>query len=101
MGATASRTHALKSFDDGVTTESSRVQRDTEDECNKYYLPLEGMGEDLQNSLAESGFLNVTVDPAQPLLLRKPTVDFLKKGLSHALGPSYVSLDASRPWLVS
>jgi len=86
---------------DGVETQSSVLQRETEADCLEMFadrLPgfdaLEGCSGDTQEESSGGGMMN------DVRLLRKLTVEYLRRGLEKPLGRSYTSLDASRPWLI-
>jgi len=83
-----------KNCDDDYMTSTSAHQLSTEFECLRYYNYDHSASNAKQ--LEDLGFLRCD----QVALLRKPTVEYLMKGLTSTLGPSYTSLAASRPWLV-
>lgn len=76
---------ARKKFqEENVHTSSSLEQRNVEESCLRMFEKFEAKAEDIDTL---------------PVLNRKKTVNFLRRGLSE-LSEGYQCLDASRPWLV-
>jgi protein farnesyltransferase subunit beta len=97
MGAGPSRADELCYCDDGVATVSSGMQEKTEALCAQFNTRVAEMPARVVAELEEQGFLD---EEGRVLLLRDKTVAYLRKSLSEPLHSGYVSLDASRPWLV-
>ncbi|KAJ1446719.1 terpenoid cyclases/protein prenyltransferase alpha-alpha toroid [Pelagophyceae sp. CCMP2097] len=64
--------------------------------CSRYLIDFESLAPRRIADLVANGVVN---DQRQPRLLRDAHVRYLARGL-RGLGASYVSLDASRPWLI-
>lgn len=72
------------------------VTDDADAEGSVKIEPIEEVGDDASPSTEDD-----EDDSAyQVLLLRQKHIDFLTRALDRPLSPSYVSLDASRPWII-
>ncbi|CAN0221848.1 unnamed protein product [Ascophyllum nodosum] len=83
---------------DGVDTATSLQQMECERTCELSFLPLMpgALDEDDMDEFREDGIINAV---GEAVLLRSKHEAYLVKGLA-GLGPGFVSLDASRPWMV-
>mmetsp|Transcript_13453 Transcript_13453/g.25930 ORF Transcript_13453/g.25930 Transcript_13453/m.25930 type:complete len:425 (-) Transcript_13453:170-1444(-) len=90
---------SLSFCDDGVSTDTSRMQEETEIECSRFYVDIKSTPETFLSGMRSMGLLRGENDE-EIHVLREETVSYLRKGLSIPLGRSYASLDASRPWLL-
>ncbi|CAN0040253.1 unnamed protein product [Pylaiella littoralis] len=83
---------------DGVSTSTSRQQSECERMCELSFLPLRpGALEDAElKECMEQGIVDTR---REAVLMRAKHKAYLERGLS-GLGPGFVSLDASRPWMV-
>jgi len=133
-----------------VETETTEMQRETEDECEPFFVDLKTLPPDQLQHLRKVGLLPPSSKPSRPtsppgggldvdvtledvttdaeggvkielieevgdailptpneddatyhiLLLRQKHAEYLTRALDRPLSPSYVSLDASRPWII-
>lgn len=81
---------------DGVATRTYNDQQGCEQSCGMFFLPLDLLPEDQQAELQDHGFANADLAPR---LMREKHVSYLQRALSHLPG-GFVSLDASRPWIM-
>ncbi|CAN0134036.1 unnamed protein product [Scytosiphon promiscuus] len=83
---------------DGVSTATSRQQSECERMCELSFLPLRrGALEDEElTDFIEEGIVNAA---GEAVLMRAKHKAYLMRGLC-GLGPGFISLDASRPWMV-
>lgn len=83
---------------DGVNTATSRQQLDCERMCELNFLPLRpgALEEEELAEFLEEGIINAD---GKAVLMRAKHQAYLMRGLS-GLGPGFVPLDASRPWIV-
>jgi len=96
MGLTPERAEALVVNVDENPTLTTDMQSETELDCLQYYMDVIAL-----KNLEEIGAIGTDGSGhRQSFLLREKTVNYLRRGLQNPLGPSYTSLDASRPWLV-
>ncbi|CAM9480395.1 unnamed protein product, partial [Ectocarpus sp. 8 AP-2014] len=83
---------------DGISTATSRQQSECERMCELNFLPLRpGALED--EELAEFTDQGIVNAAGEAVLMRTKHEMYLMRGLS-GLGPGFISLDASRPWMV-
>jgi hypothetical protein len=72
MGNVVTRAESLRLKMDNVHTQTAEVQRSTEDECLRYYKPLEAMNASSVEQLRELQLINP--ETSEPRLLRQKTV---------------------------
>ena len=83
-----------------VTTVSSESQEEMENECSPYFVDLSRLPSSQLDHLRECGLLHN--DSLNIRLLADQHVSYLKQtwNVQHNLQSSFVSLDASRPWML-
>ncbi|CEG45787.1 farnesyltransferase beta subunit [Plasmopara halstedii] len=81
---------------DGLITRTSSEQEDCESSCSLFFFPLPELPLDQQLELQQLNFVNTDLEP---LLMREKHVAYLKRGLTR-LSAGFVTLDASRPWII-
>ncbi|KAG1699190.1 hypothetical protein DVH05_014106 [Phytophthora capsici] len=81
---------------DGLVTRTSRDQEDCESSCSLFFFPILELPLDQQLQLQQLNFVNTNLEP---LLMREKHIAYLKRGLTR-LSSGFVSLDASRPWII-
>lgn len=86
----------LRAKGDGLDSKSLADQDECEQSCSLFFFPLEMLPVDQQLQLQELGFAS---DELQPRLMRDKHAAYLQRGLTQ-LPPGFVSLDASRPWII-
>ena len=81
-----------------LETETTELQEETEAECKPFFIHLPDLPPDQLNHLRELGL----VDGYDVCLLRDKHEEYLLRALSPAtpLKSSFISLDASRPWII-
>lgn len=72
------------------------ISTHVQETCKDYFVPLTTLPVASQKKLREVGMLGTT---GEVRLMREMHVAYIRKGMS-GLSSGYVSLDASRPWLV-
>lgn len=80
-----------------LETETTEDQEDTERECKPFFVDLEGLPDPQIAHLRQTGLL--ALESRQVCLMYEKHADYMKRAfgtLSHA----FVSLDASRPWML-
>jgi protein farnesyltransferase subunit beta len=81
---------------DDKETKTLVDQHECEQSCGMFFFPLDLLPVDEQLQLQEHGFAN---DALEPQLMRAKHAEYLSRALSH-LPSGFVSLDASRPWII-
>eukprot|EP00752_Nemacystus_decipiens_P003891 g3573.t2 len=83
---------------DGINTSTSRQQAECQRMCELSFLPLRpGALEDAEvTEFIEQGIINGV---GEAVLMRAKHTSYLMRGLN-GLGPGFISLDASRPWMI-
>ncbi|KAL7578148.1 hypothetical protein ACA910_012593 [Epithemia clementina (nom. ined.)] len=83
-----------------VKTVSSETQEETETECSPYFVDLSTLPQSQIEHLRETGLLHN--DSVYVCLLADKHIEYLKQtwDTEQKLRPSFVSLDASRPWML-
>ncbi|KAM3575907.1 hypothetical protein VYU27_002242 [Nannochloropsis oceanica] len=76
-------------------TRTEIEQEECERMCVRHLRSLEKLDEHEASGLQAAGFFN---DDGEVRLLRKQHLDYVMRGLRY-LGPGFICLDASRPWL--
>lgn len=79
-------------------SESTVAQRETEVECEPYFANLTDLPPDQIDHLRQTGLLPSSGLAIQ--LLRDKHVEYLSQVWKRSLGAPFVSLDASRPWIL-
>jgi protein farnesyltransferase subunit beta len=79
-------------------TQSTRVQTETERECQPYFIDLEKLKRDQIEHLRYTGLIGT--NGLQIQLLRKKHIEYLSQIWRRSLKMGFVSLDASRPWML-
>lgn len=81
-----------------ITTNTTLLQQATERECNVFFVDIvSGLSDAERLHLQETGLLN---DQGDVCLLTDKHVAYLSGIFTQSLRHSFVSLDASRPWMI-
>jgi len=92
-----------------IDTPTTNLQRETEDECKPYFIDTKKLTKNQIDHLRELGVVSNEYDKSFPLseyicLLRSKHLDYLQRSLlpkeSYCLSKSFISLDASKPWII-
>ena len=79
-------------------TESTRVQQETENEVSPYFVDLTNLQNDQLDHLRETGLMSTS--DLQIQLLREKHIEYLSQVWRRSLKMGFVTLDASRPWML-
>lgn len=83
-----------------IESRTTAEQRETEEECLPFFVHIPSLPRNQIDHLRQVGLLSDDDDNFDILLLREKHVQYLTRALNRTLPGSYVSLDASRSWII-
>ena len=85
-----------------VHTESTRVQKETEEECAPFFVDLDQLSTGQREHLSQIGLVGKDASSMQSSvqLLREKHAHYLSQVWNAPLKAPFVSLDSSRPWIL-
>mmetsp|Transcript_3649 Transcript_3649/g.5447 ORF Transcript_3649/g.5447 Transcript_3649/m.5447 type:complete len:450 (-) Transcript_3649:495-1844(-) len=83
-----------------IESKTTIEQQETEDECSPFFVHIPSLPRTQIDHLRQVGLLSNDDNDFEILLLRQKHIQYLTKALSSTLPAGFVSLDASRPWVI-
>ena len=83
-----------------IQTLTTIQQSETEDECSPFFVHIPSLPKSQIYHLRQIGLLTQDERSFDIQLLRNQHVSYLSRALQNPLSSSFVSLDASRPWII-